>query len=369
MAMIENKKDSKKFIILFAVITVIILGCVMTVNYIVDPFFQYRVKDNSYILNPQFSDAGLIKNYDYNSIILGSSMVQNYDLDLLKKDSDLQPLKLTLGGLNIKEAMAIDALIDKNKINTYIINIDISSFAKDIQEEKNRFPSYLFGDSPLDQIQYLLAYETTVRYTPVDIGVNMYLKNKDKNEISRTIKNKISIDKIGNFGDLAIYNNVEKVKNEYLYGYAVSMVETENLDARLKENLDTFFSSIDIENNPTIDYIFVLPPYSALYWFHTKLKGYYSNYTDFIYTFIEETGKYNNVKIVCFYDLDEITDLNNYSDLTHFNPAISDKIVNNLFTPDYILDLNNIDQRLNKLDSLTNTFTEENKEWLSKKRK
>lgn len=366
----ENKKDPKKFVILFALVSIVVLACIMTVNYIVDPFFQYRVKDNSYILNPQFSDAGLIKNYDYNAVVLGSSMVQNYNLEILKiNHPDLSPLKLTLGGLNLKETKSIDSLIDKNKIHTYIINIDASSFAKDVYKEENRFPAYLFREGLIEHIQYLLAYETTVRYTPVDIALGVYLKYETPENVPKLIRNRTSIDNIGNFGDLAIYNNAEGVKHEYLYGFAVSSVETENIDARMKNNLDSTLTFLDIKNHPDTEYIFVLPPYSALYWFHTGLNRYYNNYKDFIRTFIRETGKYNNTKVLCFYDLDEITDLNNYSDLTHFNPAMSDKIVENMFTTEYILNTDNVEQRFNKLDSLVNIFFLENKEWLPKTRK
>lgn len=367
--MAESKKDTKKFIITFAIVSIVILCCIMVVNYFVDPFFQYRIKDNRYILSPQFSDAGLIKNYDYNSIILGSSMVQNFDLSILKKDPDMKPLKLTLGGLNLKETKSIDSLIDKNKIHTYIINIDIASFGRDVYKEENRFPSYLFRDGILDNLQYLLAYETTVRYTPADIGLGFYLKNKSMDEIPSKIKKRIRIDDIGNFGDLALFNNAEGVKFEYLYGFAVSSVNTKGLDSRMKNNLDTTFTFLDIKNHPQTEYVFILPPYSALYWFHSKLNGYYNNYMNFAHTFVRETENYDNVKVICFYDLEEITDLNNYSDLTHFNPAISDKIVHNIFTDDYDLNSSNIEYRLNKLDSLTNIFIQRNIDWLPKSRK
>lgn len=365
----ENKKDTKKFALLFTIISITILCCIMAVNYIVDPFFQYRVKDNAYILNPQFSDAGLIKNYDYNTIILGSSMIQNYNLSILRENVNLKPLKLSLGGLNLKETKIIDSLIDKSKLKTYIINIDLPPFAKDLNKEGNRFPPYLFRSGIIDNVQYLLAYETSVRYTPADIGLGLYLKDKDFSELPKIIQNRISIDNIGNFGDLAIYNNIDGVINEYLYGFAVSAVSPNGLDARMKSNLDYVFSFLDIKNNPEVNFIFVMPPYSALYWFHTRLNDYNANYKKFIHNFIEESEKYSNTKIVCFYDLEEILDLNNYSDLTHFNPAMSDTIVHNIFTNKYVLDSSNVDRRLNKLDSLTNVFTEKNIDWLSKKEK
>lgn len=366
----ENAKThNKRFILQTIIFSLFILVCIMTINYVVDPFFQYRVKDNKYLLNPQFSNAGLIKNHDYNTVILGSSMVQNLNLSILRENYGVKPMKLSLGGLNLKEMEMLYSNIDKSRVNTFIINIDFSLLNKEIHKEEDRFPAYLFGYGLLDRLQYLLAYETSIRYTPVDIGLDLYLKNKKLDEIPSKIRNRINIDDIGNFRDEAIYNNVDHLTFEYLYGYAVSYMDTTKMDERMKNNLDSVFSVIDMKNNPQTEYIFILPPYSALYWYHTRINHYYDKFMLFAHVFIRETEKYGNVRVICFYDLDEITDLNNYSDLTHFNPAISNEIVNNIFTHKYDLNSSNINQRLNKLDSMTNTFTEANKDWLPLERK
>lgn len=360
-------KDRKEkfYIISFIIGSLALLGSVLLINYIVDPFFQFRVKNNEYIINPRFCNLGLIKNYDFNTAIIGSSMVQNYDLSILRKNPEIKPLKLTFGGLNLKEINSLYSTIDRNKVNTFIINADPPTFNANLSEVKSHFPAYLQGNNILDRLQYLLGYEATIRYTPVDVALHFYLKNKTEEEIPQSLKSKMSIDDSGSYRNLDIYNNASLLQAEYLQGKAVSQMNLKDMDQRMKDNTDYFFDFLNIDPQKG-DYIFVLPPYSALYWYHAEINGYYSNIKTFVRQFIVESEKYKNVKILCFYDLEQITDLNNYTDLTHFSPAVSDQIVENLFTDNYVLGSGNIEEVFDNLDRLVHEFKEENKNWLPK---
>ena len=74
-----NKKTNfKKWIFLLFVTILAIIVVLVSLAYIIDPFFQFRVKDNKYMLTGRFVSPGLIKNYEYDTLILGSSMTQNF---------------------------------------------------------------------------------------------------------------------------------------------------------------------------------------------------------------------------------------------------------------------------------------------------
>lgn len=81
----------------------VLISLLCTVTYIVDPYFQYRVKDNSYMLNGWYVGPGLIKNYDYDTLIIGSSMTQNFDMDVFRENLGNSPLHIGLGGINWTE--------------------------------------------------------------------------------------------------------------------------------------------------------------------------------------------------------------------------------------------------------------------------
>lgn len=356
--MLNIREGNKKFILLTVLFSFLILCCIIIVNYIVDPFFQYRIKDNRYLLNPQFLNAGIIKHYDYNTAIIGSSMVQNIDLSALSKRNDVKSIKLTLGGLNLSELEVLYSNLDKKKAKTIIINIDFSLFNKNLEKETNRFPNYLFGSSIADNLRYLLSYEASIRYTPVDIGLGLYMNNISQEKIPDKINSRISICDIGNYKDKIICNDTDNLLFKYRVSFGVSYMETDSMDERMDSNLEKVFSNFDLDGNPDIEYIFILPPYSALYWYHTRINNYYTNFMRFAYRFLHETEKHRNARIICFYDIDEITNLDNYIDITHFNLAISDTISKNLLTHKYDLNRYNISQRLDRLNNLTNQFAE-----------
>jgi hypothetical protein len=121
---------------------------------------------------------------------------------------------------------------------------------------------------------------------------------------------------------------------------------------------------ISPDKYPNAKFIFVMPPYSALYWYHARQKGYYDNFMNFAHYLNKAVSRYDNARIALFFDIEEVTDLNYYADITHFSPAISDKILENINNPAYNLTLSNIEYKLHRVDSLVSAFTEKNKDWL-----
>lgn len=158
-----------KWIVSFFVIVVTILLVLSGVAYIIDPFFQFRVRDNAYMLNGWFVGSGLIKNYDYDMLILGSSMTQNFDMDLIREKLGVEPLHVGLGGVNtleMKELVNLAYTVDK--ADYYYICVDLFDFAKNAETSRNLL--YLFKSDILSSFHYLLSYEVWFRYIPVDVG-------------------------------------------------------------------------------------------------------------------------------------------------------------------------------------------------------
>lgn len=361
MSLSQHKYSSKRFLTVFTISAILLLLCIGTISYFVDPFFQFRVnKDNHYFLNPRLVNGGLAKNSDYNTIILGSSMVQNYNLSILREnDPTCDPLKLSTGGMNNMELEYVYSFIKKDKVKSFIINLDLPQFNAVFEEI--RYPRYLYDDGLLNKLEYLYGYETCIRFTPVNIGLSLYLKNKAS--IPTEYKAKTEIDNIGqNIEDY----NAEHVKQLYLSGKTVSEQMQNGMKSRMQDRLNSMLLRIQPEKYPDAQYTFVLPPYSALYWHYTRELGYYNEFIDFVRYLNQKIGTYDNARIAFFFDVDEIIDLNQYSDITHFSPVLSDKILNNISNQDYWLDNSNIETKLQRMDSLVNIFTENNKDWITK---
>lgn len=335
--------------------------CIGLISYIIDPFFQFRAKpDTRYFLNPRFVTGGLAKSYDYNTVVLGSSMAQNYNLNILRNiDTDSRPVKLSTGGMNCVEMEYIYSFIKKEQVKTFIINIDIPQFNAAFEEV--RYPKYLYDNGILNKLKYLYGYETFVRFAPIDVGLTFYLKN-EKN-ITPEYDMKTNIDNVGNTS-LEVQYGADHVKGLYLSGWSVSEQVLEDMESRMQNRLDSMLARMTPDKYPDAEYIFVMPSYSALYWYHTKQEGYYDQFMSFTRYINKAISKYDNVRIAFFFDINEITNLDYYADITHFNPAISDKILENINNPVYKLDSSNIDYKLHRVDSLVNVFAEQNKDWL-----
>lgn len=346
-----------KFLKVFAGATLFILLTIGGISYTVDPFFQFRVKDKAYLLNPRFVNQGLIKNSDYNTVIIGSSMVQNFDLSILRQDPNVKPLKIASGGLNTTDMVLLYSLVDKKKVNKFIINIDLTQF--NVVNAWSKYPDYIFKDDIISKLKYLYGYETNMRYIPVDIALAAYYYQK---EIPENMLSKMSVDDIGSFGNTTEFS-ADAVKNSFLSGRNVAAQDFVGMEQRLRSELDKFIISLSMDSYPDSEFTFILPPYSSLYWSFVGSFGYYQQLFDFVPYLVSQLEKYPNVKVVCFYDIDEISDINNYSDMTHFCPRISNKIVENLNNPAYYLTPSNVEQRLIKTDSLTRVFVQNNKDW------
>jgi len=74
----------KKSVIRTLLFSSIIIGVPGLMNYIVDPFQQYRKPWYNPYFPPQierYLNPGLAKNYDYDSILIGTSQVETFNLN------------------------------------------------------------------------------------------------------------------------------------------------------------------------------------------------------------------------------------------------------------------------------------------------
>lgn len=308
---------SSKWIALFIALSLILASVFGAITYIVDPYFQYRVKDNSYMLNGWYVGPGLIKNYDYDTLIVGSSMTKNFDMDVFRETVGGSPLHIALGGMNRTEMKELLRLAESvGKASNYYVCVDLSLFQSD---GESRIASYLLNDSFLAKLQYSLSYESWFRFMPVDtvfsalkaIGYNFPQKYVYQMSIDRLEDNRL---------DGYSYSE-EVVLDNYRSGaYSVSEVDTEGLLDRMTLNIDVFLKDLDTEGAA---YHFFFPPYSALFWCNAQEKKYYDVYIEAKKFFIKRAAELG-CEVYDFQSEDITLDLNNYTDTTHYSPDIND---------------------------------------------
>lgn len=306
----------------FLALVLAVLAILAALVYLIDPYYHYRAYDQKYKLDKIFSVPGVVKNYDYDTIIIGSSMTQNFDMDSFRRELGQNPIKATLGGMDWPEMAALLQLAqDAGHAETYYLCIDSSLLSSD--EEEQRFPEYLMDDNPLNDYRYFWGYEVWMRFIPL----NLTLMTADKLGIAlpQRFQDARSIDKMGEWAYRYTFSKEQVLK---LYANSgnggASNVDMTAVSADPMAQCQKLLDSLDLSQG---NMVLFFPPYSALFWYDMEQAGRLEGYFEVKRYFIQQISAYSNVTIFDFQGADFTADLDNYMDMTHFSPQISDELV------------------------------------------
>lgn len=305
-----------KSIQLFVLTTMLIVFTVIIINFLIDPFQQYRkaMFHKTIFMKNFYLNAGLIKNYNYDSVVIGSSMTQNFIIDDMKKELGFSaPIKLPIGGGNIVEYNTVlKSTIATKKVKNVLFGLDI--FA--LKNGDNRLPMYLYDNDIFNDYKYLFSVDTFKRsltYPFLHYTLDSSHPRLDYNLMYQWQHNFSQND----FSKSKVIDNFNKNKINLDNDINQNEILTERFD-----NFNKYIVSI-IKKNPDIDFIFFYPPYSIL--------AYKSMSSGALNTFLEtktminsQLLKFSNVKVFDFQEeLDVISNLDNYKDITHYHQKIN----------------------------------------------
>lgn len=309
-----QKINYRKHVLLFLSLSAaFLLGCAALV-VLVDPFFQYHkpLDGISYTIDNQLSqNPGLAKNYDYDSIILGSSMTVNFDTSLFQETMGLNTLKLSYNGAYPKDIHNIMTVVRnrRNQVKEVFLGIDINTYKAAPGIVAYGIPEYLYDDSPWNDISYLLNKDVLLNY----ILKGLFTKRGSTpiNAIYATWDTIPTSSK----NVLAVYSAPER--------FLESLPEDTYI-GNIEENLNTYIIPY-IESMPETRFTIFFPPYSVLYWYTRSAEGSLAADICGEKRIMEMLLSYPNVSVYYFQNLyDFITDLDQYSDYTHYTHEMND---------------------------------------------
>ena len=320
-----------------------------SIAFLFDPFMQFRIRDNTYMLSGWFVAPGLIQNYDYDTLILGSSMTQNFNMDTFREALGVNPLRIGLGGIrSVEIAELADLAYQSGKANTIYISTDLSQFTNNTKVSRNL--KYLMDDDLLSRCRYLFSYEVWFRYIPTDLAL-MTLDFAGV-KLPQKFAHKRSIDHLEDWY-LDMEFGEEVVIHNYKTGqFQVSDVETEDLYARMISNMNEFLDSFQYDS---AQHVFFFPPYSSLCWTYAQDNDYFEEYLLAKEYFIAQATARGAI-VYDFQSADFTMDLNNYKDTTHYSPEINDWIVSCFASGEYRVTNENAAALQEKLVENTNAF-------------
>jgi hypothetical protein len=321
----------KLFSIRFFQTSIFFLFLYGLVNFIIDPYQQFRISnfyDIYYGANERYLLPGLIKNEKYNDIVIGSSMVENFKISNVEEILNYNNvIKLPLEGATSLEINYILESVFKNKkeIKHILYGLDLFSFSGDINRTKIKpYPLYLYDENKLDKYQYLLNIDTLKECFMIPL--RKFLK---KNDLKYKYDNMFQWQHLYSDKDFTkqkLLNEWFSRDSKYKYNYLKRDYKLNNLINHFEKHI---YPYIKLHPNTHFDIFF--PPYSILTYKLMLEKSILDNSILFkIYLF----KKLSSIKNVSLYDfqLDKnITEtLSNYRDIGHYSQTNSLQILQNI---------------------------------------
>ena len=346
-----EKKNRSLLVILVLIVVVALSLCAALVIY-VDPFFHYHtpIKGFPYVVDNQLSqNPGMATHMDYNGCIIGSSMTVNFDTDDFKELLGYDTVKLSYSGAYPKDDYNILSIVfdestyaRKNQpMGAVFFAMDIPTMTADTEETKYPLPEYLYDRNLLNDVEYVLNKDVLFQYIlrPVVQG-----KGSDLSEIyaSWWTPDYYNIQWV-------MHTYEEPEKSDKIYCAEDVLPATE---ANLEKNILPF-----VEGHPETQFYFFFPPYSILYWHNLRQEGFYDA-AFYQYQYVADVLlQYPNVHLFYFQTMDEVTDLNNYADYSHYKPEINRFMVECFRSGDYeIKSSDEMKNALLKMRKIVETF-------------
>lgn len=331
--------EKKKFLKLLIKTILITLLLPVIIVIIFDPFYHYHkpIKPLKEILTQaEYQVIGTLKNFDYDSVIAGSSMAQNYNNKWFDEKFNVKTVKAVKPGANTSDLVyLLNRTFEYKEIKNIFYTLDISAITTTVQDHyvNEGMPLYLYNENILDDIKYLLNKHVIFEDIPYMLA-NSFIGNYEEGNSYNWAKDK-------KFGDIRYELTKEKQENKNLEEYK----EYVNYNLNLLEEL--------IKNYKETNFIFMVPPYSSLWWYEAYMCG------DLEYNFytLKETFdrliKYDNVEIYYFQDLEEIvSNLSYYMDLIHYHPDINKELVEKIGNQEYRITKDNLVEKLKNMEKL-----------------
>lgn len=322
------------------VISIIIAGVFTAgIVFIFDPFFHYHkpIRPLKAVLTQaEYQVIGTLRTFDYDSLIAGSSMAENYNNKWFDETFDCTAIKAVKPGANTSDLVyLLEAAYEEKEIKNIFYTLDISALTTIIQEHyvNEGMPLYLYNKNPFDDVKYLFNKHVILEDIPYMIA-NSFIGDYDEGDSFNWAQYK-------EFGTLYYTPTEEKQPDKTLdeYGKYVDF----NLDKL--ENL--------IKSHPETKYIFMIPPYSSLWWYEAYMCGdieldFYALDQAFM-----RLLPYENVEMHYFQNMENIvSNLNLYMDLIHYHPDVNKSLVDLIPTNEYKVSLENKDTILENMKIL-----------------
>lgn len=340
----------KKFGLTIGSILFLLIIIMSLVAYI-DPYFHFHgpMKGISYRLgNQRYLNDGLARNYDYDAVIIGTSMTENFRTSEVEALFGMKAIKTPYAGAGYKELSdSLKRYYTYNEdIKMVIWGMDMSLLVKPWDYSKyseDEYPDYLYDNSWLNDINYLLNKEVVLKGLLPDLLFTVLGRESTTMDDYSWLEETVGKEAV--LGDDVL--KMPTMEESGIVGEFAGLP---------RESIEKNYLSVIKEHPETQFYIFI-PPYSIAEWADYWSEGSISKYLETEKTAVEMLIGYDNVHVFCFYDEYEmIENLDNYRDKKHYIPEINTMILESMKSGEHEITQDNIHTYFDTLYHFYSTY-------------
>jgi len=300
----------------------VLLGAIGAFDAYVDPFQQYRTAHRYpprfYTSLHRYIAPGLVKNAAYDTLLSGSSIVENTRNAVISRACGGTGQNVAMPALTaFEQRLIVDTALASRPLKRVILILDFNAFSG-TPDSRNRYagplPAYLYDRDPWNDLPYLLSWGVLVK--------SWRIVTDDRSERFRTD------------ADAPWWWADEK---RFARSEVVQRLDPRDLNAQFQQpqrDLPGMRESFErnllllIKANPKTEFDLVWPPYSIVVWADFVQRRQLDVSLAFKRYVFEATRGLANVHLIDLQGAADIThDLDLYTDLYHFAPAINDWLI------------------------------------------
>ena len=342
--------SKKKLLIRFLVYTLVLFVLVGAFVWFFDPFYQYHkpFPGIKAVLNDRDNQMpGTIRTFDYDTLLVGSSVAENFNSRYLDEQYACRTLKVIRASGSMADLLYyVNMAEERRELKQIVWCLDL--FALDAPVEVTLYgddiPRYLHTETIWDDIPYLYNKEIIFEKIPamlvsslqgVNVGGDAYNWSKGKDFSAA--------------GAMRFYKR--PVVNEEPGEIPISEYE-----GIVRENIDLLVEQV--KAHPEIQYRFLFPPYSLLWWDSSWVNGYLEERIHILEQTMDALLPFDNVEIYYYQNDEEIVcNLDNYMDLVHYSPAINQLMLERMIVGVGRITPDNMEEEIEKMRQLVQRIT------------
>lgn len=347
-------KQPKNWTGLFLATGMLCLGLVLGLTAYIDPYMHYRSpRLTEFRYEPTVERSvnnGMVKHLSYDALVVGTSMTENFKTSLTDALFGCHSIKTPSIGASWYEINNLAQLAFDSNPNLRLVvrGLDMTYFdelPQQLHYEIGPYPTYLYNDSLLDDVYYLLNRDVLygsclLMLLDAARGVEPGLSNLDDYAAWKP----------------EIYGRTAAMRRTEPYADAAQIPLSEEDRLRVLENVKTKVTDL-ADAHPEAEFLYFLTPYSAAWWGDLRQEGKLERQLEMEELVIRAILPHENIYLFSFNTVEELTlDLANYKDRIHYGPWVNDWILEEMAAGNHQITGDNVEDYLKNLRELYETL-------------